>query len=92
MHRGQLATLLEIVEHYDEAPLAMIGHNEAKPLSLSGRERRALVAFLQTLFSPPAADERWLASPTLADVDEAHPAFAEVSPRKRSGGATVPNQ
>ncbi|MEM7500564.1 MAG: cytochrome c peroxidase [Pseudomonadota bacterium] len=90
MHRGQLDTLLEIVEHYDEAPLAMIGHNEAKPLSLSGRERRALVAFLQTLFSPPAADERWLAAPAL--VHGARPAFAEASPRKRSTDATAQNQ
>ena len=63
MHQGQLATLEEVVEHYDEAPLAMIGHNEAKELSLSRRERAALVAFLATLSSPPATEAEWLQPP-----------------------------
>lgn len=63
MHQGQLATLEEVIEHYDRAPLSMIGHNEAKPLSLSRRERAQLVAFLETLFAPPATPREWLQPP-----------------------------
>lgn len=49
MHKGQVATLMEVLSHYNEAPDAMIGHNEAKPLNLSDRELRQLEAFLKTL-------------------------------------------
>lgn len=52
MHKGQIATLSEVLEHYNAAPDAMIGHNEAKPLGLSGRELRQLEAFLATLVAP----------------------------------------
>ena len=52
MHQGQIATLAEVIEHYDEAPDAMIGHNEAKPLDLSRRQKRQLEAFLKTLTTP----------------------------------------
>src|SRR5690606_32821139 len=31
MHKGQLNTLEGVLEHYNEAPNAMIGHNEATP-------------------------------------------------------------
>lgn len=49
MHKGQVATLMEVLVHYDLAPDAMIGHNEAKPLELSNKELRQLEAFLKTL-------------------------------------------
>lgn len=49
MHKGQLETLAAVLEHYNEAPDAMIGHNEAEPLGLSRRELRQLEAFLATL-------------------------------------------
>ena len=49
MHKGQVATLAEALQHYNEAADAMIGHNEAKPLKLSSRELRQLEAFLKTL-------------------------------------------
>ncbi len=52
MHKGQLATLAAVLEHYNEAPDAMIGHNEAEPLGLSGRELQQLEAFLGTLTAP----------------------------------------
>jgi len=52
MHKGQVATLAEALAHYNRAPDAMIGHNEAKPLKLSGRQLRQLEAFLRTLSSP----------------------------------------
>ena len=51
-HQGQVATLAEMLAHYNEAPDAMIGHNEAKPLGLSRRELEYLEAFLNTLAAP----------------------------------------
>ena len=51
-HKGQVATLAEMLAHYNEAPDAMIGHNEAKPLGLNRRELAYLEAFLGTLAAP----------------------------------------
>lgn len=53
MHKGQVESLRELLEHYNQAPDAMIGHNEAKPLGLSARQLRQLEAFLKTLTGPP---------------------------------------
>jgi cytochrome c peroxidase len=52
MHKGQFNTLAETLRHYNEAPLAMIGHNEAKPLGLSGRKLQQIEAFLGSLAAP----------------------------------------
>jgi cytochrome c peroxidase len=52
MHAGQIATLADVVAHYDRAPKAPAGHSELKPLRLSAAERRQLEAFLRTLSSP----------------------------------------
>lgn len=52
MHKGQLATLADVLRHYNVAADAMIGHNEAKPLGLSSRELSQLEAFLKTLSAP----------------------------------------
>lgn len=49
MHKGQMTSLIDVLEHYNAAPDAMIGHNEAKPLSLSRRELQQLADFLDTL-------------------------------------------
>jgi cytochrome c peroxidase len=49
MHAGQLATLSDVVAHYDAAPAAPAGHSEIKPLRLSAAQRRQLEAFLRTL-------------------------------------------
>ena len=49
MHAGQLATLDEVVAHYNRAAPAPSGHSEIKPLHLSARELQQLVAFLRTL-------------------------------------------
>ena len=54
MHKGQIATLREVLEHYNDAPLALIGHNEATALGLSRRQLRQLEAFLLTLDAPLA--------------------------------------
>jgi cytochrome c peroxidase len=63
MHKGQLFTLAEVLEHYNEAPPAMIGHNEAKPLGLSTTELRQLEAFLETLAAPLATPAALLGPP-----------------------------
>jgi len=52
MHQGQLATIADVLAHYNEAPDAMIGHNEAEPLGLSDPELVHLEAFLATLAAP----------------------------------------
>jgi cytochrome c peroxidase len=49
MHAGQIATLEQVVDHYDRAPRAPAGHSELEPLKLSGREKAQLVAFLRSL-------------------------------------------
>ncbi|HEX7832607.1 MAG TPA: cytochrome c peroxidase, partial [Thermoanaerobaculia bacterium] len=51
MHAGQIATLDAVVAHYNSAPQAPRGHSELKPLRLSDREARQLVAFLRALSS-----------------------------------------
>ncbi len=63
MHAGQLATLDEVMDHYNEAPVSMLSHNEAKPLGLRRSEMRQLQAFLLTLSAPMATEARWLAAP-----------------------------
>ncbi|MBC8085716.1 MAG: methylamine utilization protein, partial [Phycisphaerae bacterium] len=52
MHAGQIATLTDVVTHYNRAFKAKVGHSELKPLGLSAEQRRQLEAFLLTLSSP----------------------------------------
>jgi cytochrome c peroxidase len=61
--KGQIETLAEVLDHYNRAPLALIGHNEAKELNFSDWELHALEAFLMSLSAPIAADEHWLRAP-----------------------------
>jgi cytochrome c peroxidase len=63
MHKGQLETLGDVLQHYNDAPLAMIGHNEAKPLQFNDRELRQIEAFLGTLNAPLATPDEWLVPP-----------------------------
>ena len=49
MHAGQFASLERVVDHYDRAPRAPAGQSEIRPLGLSTKERRQIVAFLRTL-------------------------------------------
>jgi cytochrome c peroxidase len=65
MHKGQMYTLAEVLQHYNEAPPAMIGHNESKPLGLSEAELGQLEAFLNTLAAPLSTDARWLTDPMI---------------------------
>ncbi len=60
MHQGQMATTAEVLDHYNRAPSAMIGHNETTPLRLSRRELRQLEDFLKTLAAPLATPTEWL--------------------------------
>lgn len=68
--RGQFESLSQVLEHYNEAPLAMIGHNEAEPLRLAAWELNRLVAFLEALDAPVAVDERWLVAPDIATLED----------------------
>lgn len=63
MHAGQLNSLDEVIEHYNRALPAMVGHNEAKPLGLNPVEMQQLKAFLHSLSAPPATDSKWLTPP-----------------------------
>lgn len=65
MHAGQLASLADALNHYNQAPEAMIGHNEAEPLGLSRGQLRDLEAFLLTLTGTPATPVERLA-PSMA--------------------------
>jgi cytochrome c peroxidase len=63
MDAGQLATLAEVLDHYNRAPAAATGHSELRPLRLTPHELRQLAAFLRTLSGPitvsdPAAARR----------------------------------
>jgi cytochrome c peroxidase len=49
MHAGQIASLAEVLEHYNEAPAAPAAHSELKPLRLTPSELKALEAFLASL-------------------------------------------
>jgi cytochrome c peroxidase len=63
MHAGQIATLGDVVTHYNRAPAAPFGHSELRSLRLSSAEQQQLVAFLQTLTAPLAAPAGFLAPP-----------------------------
>ena len=52
MDAGQIGTLSEVIDHYNRAPVASIGHSDLRPLRLTAAERRQLEAFLHTLSAP----------------------------------------
>ena len=62
-HAGQHTDLNAVLQHYNNAPDAMIGHNEAKPLDLWPWEISALEAFLATLAGSTTAAPEWLSPP-----------------------------
>ncbi|PCI81390.1 MAG: cytochrome-c peroxidase [SAR86 cluster bacterium] len=63
MHSGQMTSLTQVVNHYNEAPSSMLSHNEAKPLGLRVVERSQLEDFLMTLSAPLATEQKWLVAP-----------------------------
>lgn len=63
MHAGQLASLTDVVNHYDRAPKAPAGHTDLRALHLTPDERWQLVQFLGALSAAVAADPCWLRAP-----------------------------
>lgn len=63
MHAGQFATLEQVLQHYNTAPLAPAGKTELEPLGLTDRQLAQIIAFLKTLDGPVKADPRWLSAP-----------------------------
>lgn len=63
MHAGQFTTLREVLEHYNRAVPAPVGHSELEPLHLSKTELAQLEAFLHSLSGPLATPPEWLAPP-----------------------------
>jgi cytochrome c peroxidase len=63
MHAGQIASLAEVLAHYNAAPAAPAGHSELRPLRLSARELAQLEAYLRALTGPLAGEPRFLAPP-----------------------------
>jgi cytochrome c peroxidase len=53
MHAGQVATLTDVIAHYNRAPRAPFGKTELKKLRLSATERQQLELFLRTLNATP---------------------------------------
>ena len=53
MHSGQFSTLSEVLQHYNTAPKAHVGHNELLPLNLKDKELEQIESFLRSLSSPP---------------------------------------
>ena len=51
MHDGSMKTLDEVLDHYSRAPHATVGTSELKPVKLSMKERKQIIAFLHTLES-----------------------------------------
>ncbi len=63
MHAGQMATLRQVLEHYNRAPAAPAGHSELQPLHLSERELAQLEAFLRSLSAPVSAPSELVQAP-----------------------------
>lgn len=63
MHAGQLATLRDVLRHYDEAPEPAMGHSDLLPLELDERDFEDLEAFLRTLSAPPDVEPSLLEPP-----------------------------
>ncbi len=63
MHAGQLATLADVLDHYNQAPAAPGGHTELRPLKLNARELRQLEAFLRALSGGTDAPPEFLRAP-----------------------------
>jgi cytochrome c peroxidase len=58
MHDGSLATLSDVVWHYDQADSSgTLGTSELSPLTLSAQDRDDLVAFLESLTGEPGPTE-----------------------------------
>ena len=52
MHAGQFATVEQVLEHYNRAPISPAGRTELRKLRLSKAELKQIQAFLGTLVGP----------------------------------------
>jgi cytochrome c peroxidase len=55
MYAGQFALLIEVLQHYNQAPEAPAGHSELHALNLTPQELEQLAAFLGSLSGPLTA-------------------------------------
>jgi cytochrome c peroxidase len=63
MHAGQIASLADVIAHYNAAPASPAGHSEVRPLRLTAREQAQLEAYLRALTGPLAGEPRLLVPP-----------------------------
>jgi cytochrome c peroxidase len=63
MHAGQLATLEDVLAHYNHPPVSPIGHNELEPLGLTQSEIEQIIAFLRALSGGVNAPDSLLQAP-----------------------------
>ena len=84
MHDGSLATLEEVIDHYDTGGIARPSLSaEMKPLNLTAQEKQDLIAFLTTLSS----DDPEVALPRLPPASQAAGAsLSAVSPAAGTAG------
>lgn len=88
MHDGSMATLEEVVRHYEGGGIARPSRSKDMPsrLTLNGEERSALVAFLESLSSdepPRPSSERWVRVHSPAAQREAAVSTTRISQRDR---------
>ena len=62
-HAGRFRTLREVLEHYNRAPRARVGHSELHPLDLSDAQLDDLEAVLRTLDGGVTAPKGYLRAP-----------------------------
>ena len=63
MHAGQMATLSDVLTHYNQAPRPSVGISEVRPLGLTAQQLEQLEAFLRALSAPLDVESRWLRPP-----------------------------
>lgn len=63
MHAGQIATLEDVLAHYNAAPPAPAGHTELKALRLNASELRQLASFLRALSGGMSTPSHLLRAP-----------------------------
>jgi cytochrome c peroxidase len=63
MHKGQLASLSAVVDFYNRAPKAKVGHSELKPLHFSAADLVRLKKFLLTLDGPLIGPQTLMSPP-----------------------------
>jgi cytochrome c peroxidase len=63
MHDGQFATLDDVLNHYNQAPEAMIGKSDVLPLEFTTKQLDQMRYFLLSLDSSINVDPRYLSAP-----------------------------